>query len=440
MSERTAIVVGAGPAGASAAFRLHQAGYAVRWIERGEHAGGRTQTKRLDGYLIDVGAGLMPGSYEAMLQLIRDSGQAHRLEKRGCPVAIALNGQLHRLDPAQPLAMLRTPLLDFRSKRALLRLGADLLRRRSSLRFDSLADAAVHDTETLAQYANRALTPQLYENLLNPVQKALYAIPGKQASVVDAFWCLQNLLGPTTYCLQGGMDGVVRGVTAIVPLQLRTTAMSVHETRDGVAVRIRDASGHEETLEASVAVVAVPARDVPTLCADLPTALRDYLGGLRYSWLTDLHLRLRRPMPEQVLSVMIPDATERDLCGLIVEHAKGSDRAPSGKGLLTAYFMHEWSQQAAAWSDDEVYRRGIAKIGTVLPGIAEQVEGWNVERWDWVATMSSPGHYRKLADFTAQLDTGRRVQLAGDYFSLASMNSAVLSGAIAARRLLQRTN
>jgi protoporphyrinogen oxidase len=71
-----------------------------------------------------------------------------------------------------------------------------------------------------------------------------------------------------------------------------------------------------------------------------------------------------------------------------------------------------------------------------MPGIAKLVEGYHVQRWDFAATASYPGYYKKLAEFERGLDFKRRVQLAGDYFAMASVNTAVTSGAIVAKRLV----
>jgi protoporphyrinogen oxidase len=73
-----------------------------------------------------------------------------------------------------------------------------------------------------------------------------------------------------------------------------------------------------------------------------------------------------------------------------------------------------------------------------MPGIESLVEGWHVQRWDYAATVSHPGYYKELAAFVDGLDVERRVQLAGDYFSMASVNTAVTSGRIAAQRLIER--
>jgi protoporphyrinogen oxidase len=135
---------------------------------------------------------------------------------------------------------------------------------------------------------------------------------------------------------------------------------------------------------------------------------------------------------------MIPDSVDPELCGLLLDHNKGSDRVPAGKGGMSVYFLDSWSKQGMAWSDEEIYQRALVKVEQVMPGISALVEGYYVKRWDWAATLSYPGYYKELAGFVAGLDLQRRVQLAGDYFSLASVNTAVTSGKLAADRLAAR--
>ena len=104
---------------------------------------------------------------------------------------------------------------------------------------------------------------------------------------------------------------------------------------------------------------------------------------------------------------------------------------------MSAYFLDRWAQKMYDQSDDEVFRQGMIKIERVMPGIGALVEGYHVQRWDYAATVSYPGYYKELAKFVEGLNLRRRVQLAGDYFSMASVNTAVTSGEIAARRLIE---
>ena len=437
-NQKTAIVIGGGAAGASAAFRLHKAGVSVRLVERDDRIGGRTRSERVDGFIVDVAAGLLPGTYQSVYRLMEDAGLRDALEPMTSPTAVVRDGRLHYLDLANMArSMLGTGLLGLRSKLNFVPMALKMLGMWRSLGFDNLALAAPYDTQSLADYGRRSLDPDLLDYLVNPTEKIMYTMPAVDASVVDFFWCAKNLMSPKAYCVKGGMDRIVDGVARHFEVQVSTTATSVQEDGDKVKVGLRGPDGRETTELVDFCVIATPARDVPGLDRGLSTESARYLRELRYSMLTDLHIRLRERPAEKAVLIMIPDATDPDLCGILIDHNKGSDRAPPGKGALSVYFLDRWAQQMYAKPDEEIFRRGMEKVERVMPGVGRLVEGYDVKRWDYAATVSYPGYYKKLATFVDGLDFKRRVQLAGDYFSMASVNTAVTSGEIAAGRLIQ---
>ena len=69
MTER-AVVVGAGIAGLTAAFRLKEAGFAVTVLEADDHVGGRMASIERDGFLMDTAAAILPTTYTQMVKLI----------------------------------------------------------------------------------------------------------------------------------------------------------------------------------------------------------------------------------------------------------------------------------------------------------------------------------------------------------------------------------
>src|SRR5205085_11813160 len=137
-----------------------------------------------------------------------------------------------------------------------------------------------------------------------------------------------------------------------------------------VRVTTRDASGRESTETVDLCVIATPARDAAKIDAGLSDASRQFLAKLHYSTLTDLHLRLKSRPAEKAVLVMIPDEVDRDLAGILMDHNKGEDRAPPGKGAVTAYFMDPWAQKAYHLSDEEFFRLAIDKVERAMPGIA----------------------------------------------------------------------
>jgi oxygen-dependent protoporphyrinogen oxidase len=71
----------------------------------------------------------------------------------------------------------------------------------------------------------------------------------------------------------------------------------------------------------------------------------------------------------------------------------------------------------------------------MLPGTAEIVEDCEVTRWLPGSLRSGPGMHKLIAEVDRRIDDDRRVQLAGDFLTVASVNGSILTGEIAAKRL-----
>lgn len=438
-SRKQAIVVGGGAGGVSAGFRLHEAGFEVRLFESSDRLAGRTATERIDGYIVDIGAGILPGTYAAVQRLVEDAGLPDLLDRMTAPTAVVRDGELHYLPLSEMVrAMLKTRLLGLRSKLLLTRVAATTLKMYRHLDFENLGRAAPYDTETLADYARRELNAELLDYLLNPVQKMMYVIPADAASVVDFFWCAKNLLNPRAYCVRGGMDQLCERIARPFDVRLRTPVLNVSESAEGVSVETQDADGGTQRHHAEVCVIATPSAVTAKIHSGLKAEQRGFLQGLDYSKLVDVHLFLKQRPAHPAVVIMVPDATDRDLCGLVLEHNKGTDRAPPGKGMIRLLLTDRWAREVWACSDEEAARRALDKAIKVLPELAGLVESTYVHRWDAVATMSRPGCYAALRDFVDGLDPRARVQLAGDFYALGSVNTAVTAGENAARRLIEQ--
>ena len=74
MPNKKVVVVGAGMAGLSAAYRLRQAGVDVTVLESSDHVGGRLGTDSRDGYKIERGAQLITSTYRNAIGLVKELG------------------------------------------------------------------------------------------------------------------------------------------------------------------------------------------------------------------------------------------------------------------------------------------------------------------------------------------------------------------------------
>jgi oxygen-dependent protoporphyrinogen oxidase len=436
---KRAIVIGAGAAGVSAAFRLQQAGCAVRLIERDAEVGGRTRSKRENGFIMDIAAGLMPSTYTAVFRLMEDAGLKDMLEPMRSPTAIYRDGKLHYIEAKSIVgSMMKTKIISLGSKLKLIPAVFTASKMWNSLGFVNLGLAAPYDNEdeSLADFTRRVMSEEVLEYLVNPMQKLMYVTSAAQSSVIDLFWSVKNLFADDAFCVKGGMGCIVDEICEQLNVSLNTEVLSVTEVGNTVEVTMRGTDGIESTETVDICVIATPANLVPNIDRGLSEADREYLRKLRYSKLADVHVQLRERPTEKAVLIMVPDTTDKDLCGVLLDHNKGNDRAPPNKGSLSIYLDDVWVRKNQSLSDEEVFQTAMAKAEKVLPGVTALVDGYHVQRWDFAATLSYPGCYKAMAKFVSGLDTKRRVQLAGDYFSLASVNSAVTSGELSAKRLL----
>ena len=435
-----AIVIGAGAAGTSAAFRLQKAGCDVRLIERDAQVCGRTRSLHQNGFIMDIGAGLLPSSYTGFLSLMEDAGLKDMLEPMRNPTAVWRDGKLHYIEATNMAgSMMKTRLISSASKLKMLPAVFTAMKMWGSLDFVNLGRSAPFDNpkESLADYTRRVMNAEVLEYLINPMQKLMYVMSAEQASVVDLFWSAKNLFADDAFCVRGGMGKIVEMVSQQLNVTLNTEVLSVTEIGDKVEVKIRDTNGVETTDIVDICVVATPANVVPKIDRGLSESSRNYLANLKYSMLTDVHVQLKSRPAERAVMIMVPDSADKDICGILVDHNKGSDRAPPGKGALAIYLDDTWVMKNWALSDEEIFNIAIKKIERIMPGIGALVEDYHVQRWEFAATVSHPGCYQEMAKFVDGLDMKRRVQLAGDYFSLASVNTAVTSGELVAKRLIE---
>lgn len=437
---RRAIVVGGGAAGASAAFRLQQAGAEVLLLEREPRLGGRMRTEHVDGFVVDIGAGLLPGTYLAVQRLMRDAGMQDSLDRLTSPTAVMRDRRMHYLSSGNAIAAIaRSGLLSTPTKLKLGKIPLKLLPMWRTLDFENLGRAAEHDLESVADYSRRVINDEALEYLIGPMVKTMYSMSPSEASVVDFFWCLKNLMAADAYSIRGGMEAMPTGLAkGLHEVRLATACISVSETATGVEVVVRDRDGRETTEQADVCVLATRACDVAAIHRGLSAQTLTCLQGLRYTATAEIHLMLRGTTDEKAAVVMIPDAEDPDIATISFVHNRGIGRVPPGKGAVSVYFHERWAHEVRSLSDDELYAEGMKKLKRLLPDIEPLVEGRIVQRWDVVATKSHPGYWRNVDRLVKSLDPASRVQLAGDYFALACVNTAVTAGEQAAARLVAK--
>ncbi|MBX3749207.1 MAG: protoporphyrinogen oxidase [Opitutaceae bacterium] len=192
---RSIAIIGAGITGLTAAFRLHQRGFAVQVFEQAAYPGGSIRTIREAGYLIEGGPNtLMLGAAEAK-QLIRDAGLEPTLQVANTAAKkrfIVRDGRFMPV-PMGPGSFFTTKLFSARTKAAIF--GELLARRRQR-----------SEDVSLATLVAEHFTPELVDYALNPLIAGIYAGDPAQLSVRHAF--------PTLLEAERSHGSLLRGLIA----------------------------------------------------------------------------------------------------------------------------------------------------------------------------------------------------------------------------------
>ncbi len=439
MSENV-IVVGAGVAGLTAAYRLKMAGLTVTVIEAAGHVGGRMSTLTRDGYRIDLGASLLPRSYKQTLRLIGDAGLTREITSTSSLFGLVRDNAVHRFQAGNVKDMLGIP-LSARSKLTLSKAVVDCVRLGGKLDWYDLSRALDADGENALAYATRRLNREIFDYLVEPACASMTLNTAEDNSAASFLFFVRRVLATRgLFNSPSGIDFLPRGLARQVgDVRCDTTALAIEETSTGVAVTWQPSGSPQQTTEAAACVIALPARNAERLYHGWTPGQREFLNSVRYGSCVNVTFALSRPPDEPACFLLTPRAEQPDLGAVVLEHNKAPGRAPAGRGLVTTYWRQAWSDPRAGLDDAAISADALDTLDTALPRLVPDVadvEWTHVQRWNPSIAVNFPGHLAALGQFTRSLDPKSRVQLAGDFFSGTTTNSSLCSGERAAQRIL----
>ncbi|MGQ0698380.1 MAG: protoporphyrinogen/coproporphyrinogen oxidase [Panacagrimonas sp.] len=435
-----ALVVGAGLAGLTAAWRLQRAGFEVEVFEREAHPGGRVKSIRLAGCTVDTGATVFLPAYAEALALIEEMGLTSELEAPRGAAVIPRDGQMHAIDIGAPWKALFTCVIGWRSKFSLVRLLFFLLAVRSRLNFLSLADARSADSETLHDYCRSRFPAEVYTYLLNPAIKFLYLHNGCSGSVVELLWWIAATSPGTPKSLRRGSSSLTDALASRLKVHTQTEVTQVTRDGEGVALTVKDSAGQSQVHCADVCVVTVPGPISAAICRDgLSEAQRSFLRSTRYDPCIAISLSTRQRPARDALMFMLPDEFDADLATVIFAHHIGASRVPADRGIVNAYFMRDWCERHGHESDEALARLAQERLSNWVPE-AQDLHAWHVQRWSQAAAISEVGACERIGAFESEVDQASPIQIIGDFLAQASMNVAVATANRAAQRLISASS
>jgi protoporphyrinogen/coproporphyrinogen III oxidase len=429
-------VVGAGMAGMSAAYRLKTLGFEPVVFERNDRVGGRIWTIEKGGYLMDLGAAVYLGTYRESIALIRELGLGSELRELPAMGAMPRDGQLHIFDYAKPIrTALTTRALSVPAKLRAFKLAAMLWRNMSNLGYADYASIANLDRESTRDFSRRALSRELENYLTEPLVRGTWAADDGESSNALLLWTIRNMLVPTVFSLDSGMDALARTIARQVSVRLGHSVLNVTDRDSGVEVTYAAPGRAECTEKFDACVIATTAKPAMAIFPQMDANHRELYQTARYRGLITVALGLKRPPTDRATYILIPRIEDPDFIAVIADHNKAVGRVPAGRSMFTLLGSHEYLQRSRDRTDEQILADSIACTSRYHGDVGADLEQQQIVRWEEVVPVLDIGRFKLIASFKGRLNTDARVQFASDLDRIPGVNGAIVSGIEAAQRL-----
>lgn len=432
------VVVGAGLAGLTAAYRLRQYGYDITVLEAAKQVGGRAQTTERNGYVINTAAGAISEAYVSYRALVKELGAQDIIEPANPEMGTVRDGVIHHISSANILSSgLGSKLISWRSKLTLVKLLIDVWRakRKGMLNFADIDRAAQLDFETASDYAKRRLNSELDDYICDPLTRTIVLTDSTKISKVELFSGFANISSVTLYGIRGGVNRVPRLIAEHLKVKTECPVSMVEETDGGVKVQWQAGDNtHIEDFDACVFACTLPAA---VALSPKNKPLQSLANKLKYSQAITVAVGVTKATMTKASVVQVPSKESPDVCLFLLGHNIIKSSVPVGHGLLVVYWEADASSALMDATDEEIEQRTLAVVARLFPEVIECVDMVHISRLPVAAPLTRVGTYESMRAFNQAASTESHIQYCGDYMSAFSQETAVEQGNRAAERMIK---
>lgn len=437
--QTTAIVVGGGLAGLTAAYRLTTAGWQVKLLETNDYPGGRAASTQKQGYIIDTGATGVGDCYTEYLDLINELEISDQLVFSSAINGTLRDGRIYEVDGNRPLLSgALSTLFSWRSKLILPRVFMDLKRMGSKMNFQDVSVGHEWDDESAETYSLRRLNQEILDYFVDPILRALVVARAKYISKLELMNALNGLFSTKMVATLGGISLLPRTLASHTNVQYHSPVSQVIDKGNCVEVTYNDAQGNRNTDTVDACVVATLLPQAMSIFPQCEPWVKPLNDALHYIPGICVHLGYSKQTHSKALMVLVSSKELPEITLLWLDHNKTNDRAPAGHSLFYLYYDDAVADQASIRSDQQLIDQCNGIIEKLYPELRDTLDMSLVSRWDAAVPSPETGIYKRMHQVRQNLDDNDngRVQLAGDYLSCVGQNTAVHYGNEAARKLI----
>ena len=431
MENRKVIIVGAGIGGLSAGYWLSQRGYQVEILEALDRPGGRMATIERNGDKVDVGAQFFHSNYVHAFDLIDAFGLRRTLKDiEGKVVFRFADGS--QLDFTPKSYYMKGLGLANNAKLYGFALKYIIFAHRSPM-YRIEEDRPERDEVEITDFFNKPSELKLRDlftgialasNMTEPEWMNLYHFV--QLLRIDMF---------TKYSvLTGGNASLTDAMASSLPVRCESPVRQlVIEKGRVVGVQMEEDGS---VRRAGHVIVAAAAPSVGRMLPDELAEQRDFFESVVQAPLPMPVFFLDRPVKKDVWAYFNQPSVKRTFSFAVDGSVKCPEMVPSGKGVVSAWSCYPNTLDLVGRSDDEITKKALEDLESVIPGITGWVEEARVF-WHKEAGMGHypTGSYRRVLDFKEKAKDLRGVSFVSDILGGCFMEAAMVSANEAVKRV-----
>lgn len=444
--EKTAIVIGAGLAGLSAAYDLHRAGWQVTVLEARDRVGGRVYSLRnfSNGLVAEGGGEFIDKHHTRMLAYVKEFklslGEVGSWQGQSGDWGAYEGKAGHQND-------LHTWGFDLGKE------SADIWAALAQLAKEvpdpahpaSAPNAKELDKQTAADWINAQAAHPISRRAFADHIRSEYTCEPENFSLLDlarnaALYYSNSDFYQVNYRVIGGNDLIPRAIASTLPdIRMQAEVTSINHTDGKISVNYKQGDAFQ-TISAAFAVLAIPLTTARLIefKPPLPALHQSMLKEISYGAITKVLIEYRKRFWKDMgwngrLS------TDQH----IVQTWDATSHIDSGHGIITAYTGGAPGAKLSALSDEERIKLAVSVIEKVFPGSSDLVE--NTATMAWVNEPFMRGSYMALSpgQVTKHWETlftaAGRLFFAGEHATIYQgfMEGAVESGQRAAKNIME---
>jgi oxygen-dependent protoporphyrinogen oxidase len=425
---RSCVVVGAGPAGLSAAYRLANAGVRVTVLEADTTIGGKTRRERVGGFTVNTGASFLTTFFDATLTLAREL-RLDVVHPKVEPGIVATPFGKLPLDLQSFRRILRFPLISLSGKIRTLALFARVSLNRRSHVAELSSLARMDHGGSVERWGRRMLGQTAYDYIVRSGIEPFFYFGAEQASAALGKALLRHAIRWRTLVLGDGTGALCDALARRLEVRTGCAAGSVDVREDGATVHHAGGS-----IEADYVVLAIPAGAAARLGGSIPERDRVDLASIRYVPNLAVFFGYERPVTVQYPSVTPAGPGPHPIARVRTTSRWVRQWVPEGRELIGIY--------GSGWRSAELLRLDRDKAVAGLRADAEEIFGRLADP-DWIRVyprseaivVPEPGHYRRMQ--ALQRRNRGRLLYAGDWLTGSTVEGAVRTGLAAAKKILE---